>query len=44
LINEKNGMQGREPVTRADMRLGRGPDGRIFVLNKQDDVIRELVP
>ncbi|HAK56321.1 MAG: PQQ-dependent sugar dehydrogenase [Vicinamibacterales bacterium] len=44
LINEKNAMQGREPATRADMRLGRGPDNQIFVLNKQDDTIRLLVP
>jgi hypothetical protein len=35
---------GRKPPTRADLRYGEGPDGRIFILNKWDGVIREIVP
>jgi len=30
-------------VTRADMRLGLGPNDQIFVLNKHDGIIRLLV-
>ena len=44
LVREKNGEQGRSPATRADLRFGGGPDGRIFLLNKHDGVIRLLVP
>ena len=38
-----NAEQGRERATRVDLRFGTGPEGRVFVLNKQDGVIRELV-
>ena len=44
LIREKNAEQGRELATRSDLHFGTGPDGRLFVLNKQDGVIREIVP
>jgi hypothetical protein len=44
LIREKNITQGKKPSARADLRYGEGPDGRLFVLNKNDGVIRELVP
>ena len=44
LIKEKNVAQGKKPATRADLRFGEGPDGRIFILNKYDGVIREIVP
>jgi hypothetical protein len=44
LIREKNTAQGRPPAPRADLRMGRGPRGQIFVLNKRDGVIRLLVP
>jgi hypothetical protein len=44
LIREKNTAQGRMPATRADMRMGEGPQGQIFVTNKRDGVIRLLVP
>ena len=44
LIQSKNAQQGRNPATRADMRLGSGPDGQVLVLNKYDGVIRLLVP
>ena len=44
LIREKNTLQRREPTTRADLRMGVGPDGQLFVLNKHDGIIRLLVP
>ena len=44
LIQEKNTAQGKEPATRADMRLGLGPENQVFVLNKRDGIIRVLVP
>jgi hypothetical protein len=43
LIKEKTAEQGKKPPTRADLRYGEGPDGRIFILNKWDGVIREIV-
>ncbi len=42
VIRETNEAQGRAPATRTDLRFGEGPDGRVFLLNKQDGVIREL--
>jgi len=44
LISDKNSQQGRTPANRADLRMGEGPDGQLFVLNKRDGVIRLLVP
>ena len=44
VIQRKNREQGREPATRADLRYGSGPDGQVFIMNKQDGVIRRLVP
>jgi hypothetical protein len=44
LIQEKNKAQGKTPATRTDLRFGIGPQGRIFVLNKMDGVIRLIVP
>ena len=44
LVTEKNVAQGKKPSPRADLRYGEGPDGRIFILNKWDGVIREIVP
>ena len=44
LIREKNAAQGRPPAPRADLRIGRGPGGQIFILNKRDGVVRLLVP
>ena len=43
LIVEKNTAQGKEVAARADLRFGEGPQGRIFVLNKRDGIIREFV-
>ena len=44
LVKAKTAEQGKKPPTRADLRYGEGPDGRIFILNKWDGVIREIVP
>lgn len=44
LIREKNAQQGRPPAARADLRFGTGADGQLFLLNKQDGVVRVLVP
>lgn len=43
LIQAKNAEQGRDTATRSDLHFGTGPGGRVFVLNKQDGVIREIV-
>jgi hypothetical protein len=43
LIQERNRAQGREPATRTDLRFATGPAGRLFLLNKHDGVVRELV-
>jgi hypothetical protein len=42
LIRERSAASGRR-APRADMRLGIGSSGRLFVLNKHDGIIRELV-
>ena len=42
LVQERNAEQGKGPATRADLRFGAGPDGQVFLLNKQDGVIRLL--
>ena len=44
LVAEKTGEQGREPAVRVDLRFGTGPEGRVFLMNKHDGVIREVVP
>lgn len=43
LIRQTNEQQGRALADRADMRINMGPDKRVFVLNKQDGVVRELL-
>jgi hypothetical protein len=43
LMQDRNTVEGQEVVTRADMRLGLGPNDQIFVLNKHDGIIRLLV-
>jgi hypothetical protein len=43
VIKEKNAAQKRSAADRADLRFGTGPDDRVFLLNKQDDTIREIV-
>ena len=44
IVSEKTREQGREPAVRVDLRFGTGPDGRVFLMNKHDGVIREVVP
>jgi len=44
LIQAKNREQGRDPASRTDLRFATGPNGRLFLLNKHDGVIREIVP
>jgi hypothetical protein len=44
IIQETNARQGKPPATRADLRFGAGPDGQLFLLNKRDGIIRQLVP
>ena len=44
LIQAKNTAQGKKPAARADLRMGRGPQGQILITNKRDGVIRLLVP
>jgi hypothetical protein len=44
LIQAKNVEQGRPPASRADLRFGAGPDGQVYLLNKQDGVVRMVVP
>lgn len=43
LIKEKNAAQKRSAADRADLRFGTGPEDRVFLLNKQDGTIREIV-
>ena len=42
LIQAKNAEQGKAPAPRADLRMGVGADGRVFLLNKADGTIRVL--
>jgi len=40
VIKAKNMQQGKMLATRADLRMGMGPNGQLFILNKRDGVIR----
>src|SRR4051812_29177391 len=44
IIKDKNMQQGKTLATRADLRMGMGPNGQLFVLNKRDGVIRLMKP
>jgi len=44
IVAETTRAQGREPAVRVDLRFGTGPDGRLFLMNKHDGVIREVIP
>jgi hypothetical protein len=44
LIRKKNVEQGKQPAARADLRFGSGRNGEVFLLNKQDGVVRILTP
>jgi len=43
VVQDATVEQGRERAARADLRFAEGPDGRLFLLNKHDGVIREIV-
>lgn len=43
IIRAANAKQGKTPATRADLRFGTGPDGQVFLLNKGDGIVRQLV-
>lgn len=43
VIQDATVAQGRERATRTDLRFATGPEGRVFLLNKHDGVIRELL-
>ena len=43
VVQAKNTDQGQRPTFRADLHFGRGPAGRVFILNKWDGVVREIV-
>ena len=43
VIKEKNAAQKRSAADRADLRFGTGPENRMFLLNKQDGTIREIM-
>jgi len=43
VVQAKNTDQGRQATFRADLHFGRGPAGRVFLLNKWDGVVREIV-
>jgi len=40
VIKAKNMQQGKMLATRAVLRMGMGPNGQLFILNKRDGVIR----
>ena len=44
LIRETNEEQGKRLSPRADLRFGTTADGRVFLLNKGDGIVRRLVP
>ena len=44
IIQAKNQAQGKEPATRADLRINEGRGNRVFLLNKGDGTIRVLTP
>ena len=44
IIRATNAEQGRAPATRVDLRMGSGPEGQVLLLNKQDGIVRMLVP
>jgi glucose/arabinose dehydrogenase len=44
VVQAKNTVQGKKPATRADVRLFESADGRVYLLNKGDGVIRVLIP
>lgn len=44
VVRAETARQGRDPASRADLRLSAGPNGWIFLLNKHDGVVRVVRP
>jgi hypothetical protein len=42
VIRDKAFAEGRGQPPRVDLRFGTGPDNQVFLLNKQDGVVRLL--
>jgi hypothetical protein len=42
LTQEQNAKQGKTPTTRTDTRLSGAADGRVFIINKADGIIRVI--
>ena len=42
VIRDRANAQGGRQPARADLRFGTGPDNQVFVLNKQDGIVRLL--
>lgn len=44
VIRGRSAAVGKNPASRADLRIAPGPDGQLFLLNKADGVIRLVTP
>ena len=44
LIRDRANANGTRQPQRADLRFGTGPDNQVFLLNKQDGIVRVLTP
>lgn len=44
IVGDASVAQGRQRATRTDLRFATGANGRLFLLNKHDGVVREVVP
>lgn len=44
VVAETTVRQGRQPAARADLRFGQASNGRLFLMNKHDGIIRQIVP
>jgi glucose/arabinose dehydrogenase len=44
IVGDASVAQGRERATRTDLRFATGSAGRLFLLDKHDGVVREIVP
>lgn len=44
LIRDRNAAQGKPAAPRADLRMGMSASGQLFLLNKRDGIVRQIVP
>jgi hypothetical protein len=44
VLRDRASANGARQPPRADLRFGTGPDNQVFLLNKQDGVVRLLTP